>query len=401
MRVGTPGFSGARLREAREARAQTVVSLTELAGVTAQAIYSYENDRSSPSPDVLTRLSNALNMPLAFFLLPARADDSTVFYRSLSAATKAARRKADHRVAWLRDIVEYLTEFVVLPTPNFPSLDLPMDPLLLSDDEIEEAAEQVRRYWQLGNGPIANMVLLLENQGAVIARDKLGAETLDGISRLNQGHRPYIIIGTDKGAAARWRFDTAHELGHIILHSHLSREAATRADHHKRLEQQAHRFAAAFLLPLSTFGEELYAANLDVLRTLKQRWNVSIAMMLMRARHGGLMSEDTARRMWITMSRRKWRTVEPYDDTTEPESPRLLARSFELILEQGAQTPADVVSRLALPASDIEALCGLSAGFLSDYAPVALLGTSRERMSPVRPTDGDARIIQLPKRRDA
>lgn len=38
MRLGTPGFLGARLKEAREARSMTGSSLAEVLGVTRQAV---------------------------------------------------------------------------------------------------------------------------------------------------------------------------------------------------------------------------------------------------------------------------------------------------------------------------------------------------------------------------
>ncbi len=374
MRVGSPGFSGARLREAREVRGVSAASLSELAEVTAQAIYSYENDRTSPSPPVLARLATALNVPEPFFGLPKRTPTmETVFFRSMSSATKTARRRSQHRFTWLRDIAGYVREFVEIPAGNLPVLDLPADPLLLSDAEVEDAADQVRSYWRMGEGPIANMILLLENQGAVIARDTLGAETLDGLSTFSSDEqRPYVLIGTDKGTPARWRFDAAHELGHLVLHAHVSQQALARTDLFKRIEQQAHRFAAAFLLPLASFGDDLFGVNLDALRSMKAKWNVSIAMMIIRARQARFISEDSERKLWINYNRRKWRTLEPLDDTTVAEEPRLLRRSIELVLTDGAQTPADITSRLSLPASDIEALAGLGRGYLGSHSRVAL-----------------------------
>lgn len=404
MRVGTPGFSGARLREAREVRGISAASLAELVDVSAQSVYGYENGRTSPSPAVIDGLSRALNLPEPFFLLPERPGmTETVFYRSMSSATKGARRRAEHRFAWLRDIAHYLREFVETPPSNFPMLDLPTDPLLLSDNEVEDAADEVRRYWRMGEGPVSNMVLLLENQGAVLARDRLGADTLDGLSAFMPGEqRPYVLIGTDKGTAARWRFDAAHELGHIILHTKVPPASLTRRDQFKRIEQQAHRFAAAFLLPLAPFGEDLFGANMDAFRALKPKWNVSIAMMIKRARHAGFVSEERERKLWINYSRRKWRTNEPLDDTTEPEEPRLLRKSFELVLDQGAQTPADITSQLALPASDIESLSGLPRGYLSGHSRVALLPNRRREPADRAPEDDTAtpaQVISLPPRR--
>ncbi len=355
-------------------RGLTAVALAEIAEIRPQGISEYEAGRSSPSPRVLRAIAAALNLPEHFFLRPERPSaDRRVFFRSMSSATKAARARARARSSWLSDIVSYVSEYVELPKPNFPDLALPSDPLLLSNQEIEQAAEDVRRFWNMRDGPIANTVLLLENQGTVIARDVLGAESLDGLSELTaEDERPHIVVGTDKGTPVRWRFDVAHELAHILLHSRLPLESLLRPEQFKRIEEQAHRFAAAFLLPMTSFGEDLFAVNLDVLRTLKPKWRVSIGMMIRRALHAGLISEDAERSLWINYGRRGWRRSEPYDSEMEPEGPRLLRRSFELLLTEGAQTPDDVVTSVALPAGDIESLGGLPSGYLGTFARVSL-----------------------------
>jgi Zn-dependent peptidase ImmA (M78 family)/transcriptional regulator with XRE-family HTH domain len=404
MRVGTPGFSGQRLREAREARGLSATSVSELAEVSVQAVYHYESGRMSPSPDVLERLAVAVNLPPAFFLLPERPEAGTAptFFRSMSAATKGARNRAQHRLRWLRDIVAYVSDFVALPDPNFPDLDLPVDPIMLSDSEIEQAAEDARRYWHMGDGPVANMILLLENQGAVIARDRLDADTLDGLSQLPpEDGRPYIVIGIDKGTPARWRFDAAHELGHLLLHGNVQRQALDRTEKHKKIEEQAHRFARAFLLPLAPFGDDLFGVNLDAFRAIKPRWNVSIATMIFRARDAGLLSEDTERKLRIGMSRHRWRVREPYDDTTQAEEPRLLRRSLEMILSKSDQTPTDVTAQISLQASDIEILSGLPTGYLANYSRVTLLPPAARDAGEYGENEQGARIISLDRQRRA
>lgn len=387
MRPGTPGFSGTRLREAREARGLSVVSLADTAGVSSQAIYQYEKGASSPGPEVLGKITAGVNLPEAFFLQPERSEpETTVYYRSLSSATKTARRRADSRLRWVQDLVAYVEEYVALPEVNVPTFELPDDPRLISDADIEQVADALRRYWRLGEGPIANMVLLLENQGIVVARGPLGAEALDGVST-HDGERPFIFIGTDKGTPVRWRFDAAHELGHVLLHHNIAQERFQHPELHKRIEQQAHRFASSFLLPLAPFGEDLFAANLDVLRSLKPKWKTSIAMMIMQAKYGGYIGDDMARKLWITMSRRKWRTNEPLDDTMEPEVPRLLRRSIELILDEGAQTADDIINHLRLSRADVESLSGLPEGYLSNYSRVSLIGKQ------------DANVVSISDRR--
>jgi Zn-dependent peptidase ImmA (M78 family)/DNA-binding XRE family transcriptional regulator len=401
MRPGTPGFTADRLREAREVRGLSAIALAEMVGVSRQALSLYETGKTTPGPETLERIAQTLNLPLNFFVQPPRDRESgTIYYRSMSSATKTARTRAERRFEWLHDLVRYVSEFVELPVANFPDLRVSDDPLLLSDAEIVEAARDVREFWGLRTSPIANMVSLLENQGAILARDELGADTLEGMSEfvVDQG-RPFILIGTDKGSPVRWRFDAAHELGHLVLHSNLDRSLLTKAEHFKQIEKQAHRFAGAFLLPIESFGEDLFGASLDGFQALKLKWKVSIATMIKQARLGNLISEETERRLWIGMSRRGWRKLEPYDEVMDVEEPRLLRRSFELLLEEGAQTPEDVLSALALPASDVETLTGLPRDFMSSFSRVNLRSSSPPTDSFLRQDARPADVIPMGFRR--
>lgn len=395
MRRGTPGFVGERLREAREVRGLTIVALSELVGIVShQAISQYEHEKSSPSAEVVRALSDALNMPEDFFLRPSREEvRGTVFYRSLSSATKSARTRAERRVDWLRDLTDVVDQHVTLPAVDIPSLDLSSDPLQISDDEIEDAADKLRVYWGLGESPVSNVVLFLESQGVILARDHLMAESLDSLSVWPDRDRPYILVGVDKGTPVRWRFDAAHELGHLLFHNNVDQATLSKKEVFKRIESQAHRFAGAFLLPLGPFSDDLFGASLDAFEAIKPKWKVSMSMMITRARYAGMISDETRRRLMINLSRKGYRRHEPYDDTMEPEYPRLLRRSVELILENGVMTPTDLEDSVGLPVSDIEVLTGIDRGFLNSFAPVSL---GRSGDPDVRPPDN---VVRLSDRR--
>lgn len=368
MRTGTPGFNGARLREARQARSLTAVALADLTGVSSQAISQYERGLTTPSAEVHSRLAQSLSMPAQFFQMGDRSDDrGLIYFRSLASTTKAARLRAEHRFTWLRDVVGWLSSDITFPEPDLPDLGLSADPLQNAGSDLEVAAQHLRSAWNIGDGPIANVILLLENHGVVVARDHLGAESLDGLSEIAPDGRPLVMIGTDKGTAVRWRFDAAHELAHLLLHRSVAPHLLAKPEMHKHLEGQAHRFAAALLLPLAPFGDDLVGANLDSFRAIKPKWKTSIAMMIRRARDAGFVDEASERRLWINYSRRGWRRNEPLDDELGPEEPRMLRRAFEMVLEKGDRTSEDAVSSLGLPARDIENLCGLRDGFLGEY----------------------------------
>lgn len=398
MKRGTPGFNGDRLREAREVRGLTIRGLAEIAEVSPQAVSQYEHARTSPTPEVVSRMAIRLNVPVTFFLLPSREPDhGAIFYRSMSSATLGARSRAEHRIEWLDDIVQYVSQFVSLPEPNLPDFKFPKNVQQISDQEIEDAAARTRDFWGIKDGPISNMVRLLENHGVIVARDHFNAQSLDSLSkRVGVNQRPLVLIGVDKGTPARWRFDAAHELGHLVLHSHLDPNAPVTSEVHTLKENQAHRFSAAFLLPIGPFADDLYAANLDAFKSLKTTWKVSISMMIVRAFQADLIREDTYKRLQIALSRKKWRSSEPFDDTMEIEEPRLLRRAFELILDDGVHTPDDVLEELQLPAHDVELLSGMPPRYLTSYAPVSLRAETRRRET--RDIEHSAEIIQMPTR---
>lgn len=397
MRPGTPGFIGARLREAREARSLTAISLAEVVGVTRTAVSQYEHGHQSPSPQVMRRISECLNLPIQFFLRKETHDRlGTVFYRSMSAATKRERQRAERRYGWFRAIVGFLRGYVRFPEVRFPDFELPADPTAIGHEQIEELAAETRRFWGLGTGPITNVTWLLENQGAVVARFGLGAATLDAFSEWDEVESaPYFVLGCDKASAVRSRYDAAHELGHVIMHRRLARSALNNPPTFKLIEAQADRFAGAFLLPSSSFPEDFYLPSLDGLRPLKAKWRVSIASMIKRAAHLNLISEDQERKLWINLSRRKWRSKEPLDDVLEPEEPRFVRRSVELLITKGIVAPNELPLGLALADHDIEELTGLGIGYLSAAEPnIQLRAPDMDRDEQL------ARVIPFPVRRE-
>ncbi len=137
-----------------------------------------------------------------------------MFFRSQSAASKLDRGRGNTRIKWLYEIiVPYLRKFVSLPKVNLPVLNIPSNPLKLGNDEIENIAIEVRRGWGLGDGPISNTVLLIENNGFIVTRMDLGSPTLDAFSTFPSviDKTPYVILGADKQSAVRSRFDKMAE----------------------------------------------------------------------------------------------------------------------------------------------------------------------------------------------
>lgn len=395
--TGTPGFIGERLMQAREARGLTAVSLAEMIGVRSANISNYERKKQTPSAEVMERIAGVLNQPQAFFLRPIAVASEGVWWRSMSAAAKGARVRALARHSWLREIIAYLSEFVEFPDVNLPDFTPPDDIREIRMEDIEGIALDCRRFWNVGMGPVADIVLLLENNGIIVSRGELAAEKLDAYSqRPTDSAHPLVFIGSDKASAARNRFDAAHELGHLVLHRNVDAERISGSATFRLIEDQAHRFAAAFNLPAEEFANQLWAPTLDAFLALKPHWKVAIGAMIMRCGQLGIVTDEQATRLWINMSRRRWRTREPLDDRIPPEEPRVLRRSFELLINEGIKSPEQIFTDLALNLADIESLACLQAGYLSGSAPEVI--AMPQLRSPSRPKGASGSVVHFPPR---
>ena len=368
MRPGTPGFVAERLIEAREARGLSAAALADMIGVKPQMVSYYEHRKNTPGPEVLTKLCERLGMPTRFFLAPPseRAEQSAFFFRSMNAAGATERKRVVVQLQWLRDLTACVIEKVELPRLNLPiHMDVPSEVTSISNEFIEDLATRVRRHWGMGDGPISNVAWLLENNGVLLSRMSLTLDKLDGVSAWFDD-RPYMILNSDKESAARSRFDAAHELGHVLLHRHVDQTKFNNTKVFKLIETQAHRFASAFLLPARAFALEVHPLTLDHLVELKQRWKLSVALMIHRAADLDILTDRSAELMWRRYAFKHWRTCEPLDDELPVERPRMLQRAVDMMIRGGACTRDELFGKVPLSASDVERLAGLPTNYFNE-----------------------------------
>lgn len=367
----SPHFLGVRLQEARIAFGMTASALADLLGLSRQVVSNYENGKRTPDYETLEKIAHTLGFPIEFFCKEKRVSEehTAIHFRSMSATVKMARERAHHRLEWMREIVQYLEEFIELPPPNLPHFDVPQHPEALSMGQIEELAVATRQFWGLGNGPISNVVWLLENNGCIVSHSELLSDKLDALSRwcMSEG-RAYILLGSDKESACRSRFNACHELAHIILHPYLEPRHLRDKALFKLIEQQAHRFAGAFLFPETSFIKEVLSIQLAMFRQLKPRWNVAIGRMVQRALDLGLIDREQQKKLRISMARKKWHRREPLDDETPMEEPRLLKRAFLLLRDEGIQQCDDVTSSLPFRKQDLATLTNLSPNYFENIS---------------------------------
>jgi Zn-dependent peptidase ImmA (M78 family)/transcriptional regulator with XRE-family HTH domain len=328
-------FDGGRLTQARQLAGLLKADVAAQVGVTAAAVGQFEGGVARPSSATLGKLALALGVPTRFFAADRprfSVSEDEAHFRSLRSTSKRDRARARAQVELLAQLVHTLERQLRLPVVDLPPLDPTTSP--------DEAARAVRLAWDLGDGPVLDVVGLLERRGVIIARLSAATDELDAFSCWI-GDRPFIVLVANKEAADRARFDSAHELAHLLLH-----HDAQPGD--PDLERAAHRFAAEFLAP-STSILPLLPRRVDWRRLaeLKLHWGVSMSMLLRRMRDLGVISDAAYRRGMMDMSRRGWRRAEPVV-LGEPEQPELLTRAVGLLTAERGYGLDELANEMAL-----------------------------------------------------
>jgi Zn-dependent peptidase ImmA (M78 family)/transcriptional regulator with XRE-family HTH domain len=345
-----------RLREARDAKEMTMEELGAAVGVTRQAISFYESGDREPDPETLIRIVAILGQTLSFFTTDRPQNlgkRGTMFFRSFKSKTKRTNRRCEVLSEWFTQVTGYFNERVNFPVVQLPSISPPKDKSYYSVEEIEEAAVSCRRFWGLGPGPIANMLLLLESKGTIVARSEFGTDTVSAFS-FWEGSRPFIFLGADRESACRSRFDAAHELGHLVLHRGIAvEELESKLD---QIEKEADRFAGAFLLPEQSYPLEVFSTRLSAFEQLKARWKVSIAAQIYRCSDLCILSDDQTLNLRKQLSANRWRKREPLDDKIPPELPKVLNLALQALTKGRPEAAADIVTGIRLSPGTIEGL---------------------------------------------
>ena len=365
MSIAT-GFVGYRLQEARRSRGVIASELAGMAQVSVQSLSKYENGHQVPRHDTVEKIAGILGFPKAYFFRAQRFTDTRpVFWRSKLTAQAVDLDRAAVRLEWMKEIVDYLADFFDFPALNLVDLHVPSDPLSITSQFIEEVANLVRQEWGVRRGPLPDVIQKIEASGILVSRIHVKAEKVDAFSQWSDKfHVPFMVLSRDKASAARQRFDALHELAHILLHRGVTDLHLRNRASYKILERQADTFASYMLLPEVDFLEELYAPTLDGMLSLKERWGVSVAAMIMRLSGLEILDDLQTKRMWMNYARRGWRKGEPFDGKTDKEEPYLIRRSFEMLLGAKVQSVADIISALPFPVEDLEEIADLEPGTL-------------------------------------
>ncbi|WP_246025161.1 ImmA/IrrE family metallo-endopeptidase [Saccharopolyspora antimicrobica] len=245
----------------------------------------------------------------------------------------------------------------------------------------EAAAGVVRAQWGVDLRPVRNVVHLLESRGVRVFALDIDHVEVDAFSFWH-GRRPFVFLNT-LTSGERGRFDAAHELGHLVLHSGCHELSSQHA------EDEANQFASAFLMPrTSVLSRMPFGALTSDIIEGKTIWNVSAMALAHRLHDLGMLTDDQYRSACVALARSGYRSTEP--DGVGREASQLLTKVLRSLRAQRI-TLADVSAELCISLEDLGSLLlgltitGVAAsGIERGHRTGSAAG--RPRLSPVTPS---------------
>ena len=313
---------GERIRQVRELMGWTQHEASQLLDVSQPFMAKVEGDRL-PAPDqFIEKLSLSSGFPPAFFSREPQSDfpaGSLLFRAHMSMTVKEAAEMYRHAEFTYDVFRTMLTKRRFKPF----RLNLPVSP---SDDPCEAAAVTRSELGLSPDKPIPHLTHALEQAGVLILALPRPFEHREAFS-LWAGYdraRPVIVLAGGK-VGDRLRMNIAHELGHLVMHKPLANAV-------HEVEKQAFQFAAEFLMPEKQMRLEIIPpVNLDTFASLKPRWGVAIAALVMRAKELGIINQRKYTYLFQQLSARGWRMREPRMFDVPVEKPRAVRQIAEMV----------------------------------------------------------------------
>ncbi len=316
----------------KSARLMKGFSLQDLANaidgkLSRQALHRYEKAEVLPDSDTIVLLSKALDVNPDFFFRSTKVELGDIEYRKLSKMPKKTasiiKEKTREYLSRYLELEEILGLGVVFENP------LKSFGVITSYDQVNEAANELRKAWNLGNNAIFNVVELLEDKNIKVVELDVD-EDFDGLQTYVNGNIPVIAYNVRKtNKLDRIRLTLLHELAHLLL---------TFGDiSSKQKETLCYQFAGAVLLPEKTLkaelGEHRNKLSIKELGNIKKQYGISMQAIVMRARDCGIINEHYTKKFFFLINQMNWKVNEPTDYYGVETSNRFEQLLFRALIE--------------------------------------------------------------------
>jgi len=316
----------------KSARLMKGFSLQDLADaldnkVSRQALHRYEKGEVIPDAEKINLLGKVLNVNPDYFFRSTKVEFGEIEFRKLS---KMPQKEA----SIIKEITkEKLSRYIeleeILGLPNEFEDYLKNFEVVTEYKQVNNAAELLREKWNLGYGPIFNIVELLEDKNIKVIDLRVN-DDFDGLQTRVNGTIPVLAYNANKlNKPDRIRFTLLHELAHLLLKFGDITE--------RQKETLCHQFAGAMLLPEKTLkaeiGEHRNKLSVNELGNIKKQYGISMQAVVMRAKDCSIINEHYTKQFFFLIKQMNWQVDEPVEYSGAEESNRFKQLLFRALIE--------------------------------------------------------------------
>jgi len=293
---------GNRLREARlaaELSTRALAASLKTAGLQLShvTLSKYERNESAPTTTTLAVIAAVLGKDPSWFEGESHALAGVRFRSLKSSPARAKQSFVQTSLPWLRAYVHVHALLRRTPPRGLRTAARP-------NELGKRLAMRLREAYKLGSYPIPSVVRILENSDIRV----IEMDAIDGIDAFAAQFGPHRVVVVNRRLSPdRMRLTLAHELGHVLYEDCMHDRPVNEHD----IESRAFEFASHLLIPDAELAEAFALKSMVRLVHYKERFGVSLAAMVFRAKQDGLIAPLTAQRLWREFSKLGWRRQEP------------------------------------------------------------------------------------------
>ncbi|MBR2588344.1 MAG: ImmA/IrrE family metallo-endopeptidase [Bacilli bacterium] len=337
----TVEFNGNKLKELRLLKGWSRFELANLLGISEQAVWQFEIKNLKPdSSTTMLELLKIFDVSITYFEKADTLDVvnvGSIAFRNGDSSSKKSIQIQRAYINKVHSIFKYLEGYLIPPQSKF----LVIQKNVSHYQEIGMSLEEIANFTKSKLGVSTDnhdLLFKIECSGINVLSKIIDIDkNADAYSLWTTDNVPYIVLGKGKSAVRR-NFDLAHELAHLLLHSHIDFEVLGSKELRQK-EQEADRFASFFLLPYKIFKEKFYkqvapkVSNPKSYISLKNDFNVSIQALEYRAYKLGYLTLEQNNYFYRMISRNGYKKQEPLDDILPIKSPGKISSILDMILK--------------------------------------------------------------------
>lgn len=250
-----------------------------LPNIPQSSLSRIEKGQLNITEETLRKLAEVLNYPIDFFYQEElRTPISSLYFRKRSTIKQKSLDIifSDIKII-LKSIDKLLSE---IELQEFPRLSFD----LTNGWTPQSVAIRIREIFKIPNGPIKDIVKILEEEGIIVYFYDTNEEKFDGLTAYTDNGYPVIFVNKNM-PNDRIRYTISHELGHLVQHIPCDVEPW------RNVEDEANLFASEFLMPERDCYHDLQDISFNKLTMLKAFWGISKAAIIRRAKTLNIITE--------------------------------------------------------------------------------------------------------------